>query len=92
MIFFFVVLVYFYIRRRSSSTNPTACDIQGQAVSNPMASRPLMVVAEAVGECTTCLAGVAEGEDVKMTAHYKHIFHANCIDTCLENHVTCPMC
>ncbi|ESW05332.1 hypothetical protein PHAVU_011G171300 [Phaseolus vulgaris] len=90
IIFFFIGLKYFYMRRSSSTNSPP-----GQAVSNPMVSRPLMVVAvvaEAAGECTICLEGVAEGEDVKMTAHCRHIFHANCIDTWLENHVTCPVC
>ncbi|ESW05341.1 hypothetical protein PHAVU_011G171700 [Phaseolus vulgaris] len=94
IIFFFVGLVYFYMRRRSSSTNPAAGNIQGQAVSNLVASRPLMVVvvvAEAAGECTICLEGVAEGEEVKMTVQCKHIFHAHCIDTWLQNHVTCPV-
>ncbi|ESW05330.1 hypothetical protein PHAVU_011G171100 [Phaseolus vulgaris] len=91
IVFFFVSFIYFYMRR--SSTNPaTVGNIQGQA---PVASRPLTVVAvvaEAAGECSICLEGVAEGEDVKMTAHCRHIFHANCIDTWLENHVTCPVC
>ncbi|ESW05326.1 hypothetical protein PHAVU_011G170700 [Phaseolus vulgaris] len=78
IIFFFVGLIYFYMRRRSSLTNPAAGNIQGQVVSNP-------VVADAAGECTIYLEGVAEGEDVKMTAHCRHIFHANCIETWLEN-------
>ncbi|ESW05342.1 hypothetical protein PHAVU_011G171800 [Phaseolus vulgaris] len=95
IIFFFVGLVYFYMQRRSSSTNPAADNIQGQAVSNLVASRPLMVVvvvAEVAGDCTICLEGVVEGEEVKMTVQCKHIFHANCIDTWLENHVTCSVC
>ncbi|ESW05329.1 hypothetical protein PHAVU_011G171000 [Phaseolus vulgaris] len=91
IVFFFVSFIYFYMRR--SSTHPaTADNIQGQAL---VASRPLIVVAvvaEAAGECSIYLEGVAEGEDVKMTAHCRHIFHANCIDTWLENHVTCPVC
>ncbi|ESW05327.1 hypothetical protein PHAVU_011G170800, partial [Phaseolus vulgaris] len=91
IIFFFVSLIYFYMRRRS--TNPaTAGNIQGQA---PVALRPLTVVAvvaEAAGECSICLEGVAEGEGVKMNAHCQHIFHTNYIDTWLENHGRCPVC
>ncbi|ESW05305.1 hypothetical protein PHAVU_011G168900 [Phaseolus vulgaris] len=92
ILFFFVVrLVFFYIQRRFSSTNFEAGDIHGQAVSNPVASRSLTVVAETAGECTICLEGVGEGEEVKMTTHCKHTFHANCFDSWLENHVTCPV-
>ncbi|ESW05324.1 hypothetical protein PHAVU_011G170500 [Phaseolus vulgaris] len=91
IVVFLVSFIYFYMRR--SSTNPAAVgNIQGQA---PVTSRRItvvVVVTEAAGESSICLEGVAEGEDVKMTAHCRHIFHANCIATWLENHVTCPVC
>ncbi|KAK8464289.1 LOW QUALITY PROTEIN: hypothetical protein PHAVU_011G169222 [Phaseolus vulgaris] len=96
ILFFFVFgLEFFYMQRRSSSTNSKADDIHWQGVSNPVALRSLTVVvmvADTAGECTICLEGVGEGEEVKMTAHCKHTFHANCIDNWLENHVTCPVC
>ncbi|KAK7388245.1 hypothetical protein VNO78_23056 [Psophocarpus tetragonolobus] len=44
------------------------------------------------GECTVCLSGFEEGEQVKKLPRCNHCFHAPCIDMWLYSHFDCPIC
>ncbi|CAN6694372.1 unnamed protein product [Malus baccata var. baccata] len=41
--------------------------------------------------CTICLEDYMDGESCRVFA-CKHMFHSNCIDHWLKNHLTCPVC
>lgn len=43
-------------------------------------------------ECSVCLSGFGDGEEVKQLSGCKHSFHATCIDLWLQNHNNCPIC
>ncbi|KEH29943.1 putative transcription factor C2H2 family [Medicago truncatula] len=43
-------------------------------------------------DCVICLEEFEVCEEVKMIPYCKHVFHAECIDTWLSAHVTCPIC
>lgn len=43
-------------------------------------------------ECAICLSEFEEREWVKGIPYCGHVFHAECIDTWLSSHVTCPLC
>lgn len=41
--------------------------------------------------CTICLDDFVDGESCRVFA-CNHVFHSNCIDPWLKNHLTCPIC
>jgi len=43
-------------------------------------------------ECSVCLSGFEEGEEVRKLPQCKHCFHAPCIDMWLYSHFDCPIC
>jgi len=43
-------------------------------------------------ECSVCLSGFEEGEEVRKLPECKHWFHAPCIDMWLYSHLDCPIC
>lgn len=43
-------------------------------------------------ECSVCLSGFSEGEDVRKLPKCKHLFHSECIDMWLYSHSNCPLC
>ncbi|XP_066319949.1 probable E3 ubiquitin-protein ligase ATL44 [Miscanthus floridulus] len=43
-------------------------------------------------ECAICLAGFAEGDQLRVLPRCAHGFHAACIDTWLAAHASCPSC
>ncbi|XP_014508280.1 RING-H2 finger protein ATL52 [Vigna radiata var. radiata] len=43
-------------------------------------------------ECSVCLSGFEEGEEVRKLPQCKHWFHAPCIDMWLYSHLDCPIC
>uniref|UniRef100_A0A803KPC2 RING-type E3 ubiquitin transferase n=1 Tax=Chenopodium quinoa TaxID=63459 RepID=A0A803KPC2_CHEQI len=44
------------------------------------------------GECAVCLGAFEEKEMVRLLPKCGHVFHADCVDTWLRMHVTCPVC
>nr|CAB3446978.1 unnamed protein product [Digitaria exilis] len=44
------------------------------------------------GDCTVCLGEFHDGELLRILPNCAHAFHAQCIDTWLRAHVTCPLC
>ncbi|KAF3454429.1 hypothetical protein FNV43_RR04876 [Rhamnella rubrinervis] len=43
-------------------------------------------------ECAVCLNEFEEDENLRLIPKCDHVFHPECIDAWLENHVTCPVC
>ena len=43
-------------------------------------------------ECSICRERFTENSIVRKINNCDHIFHINCIDTWLENNITCPIC
>ncbi|KAF8693526.1 hypothetical protein HU200_038928 [Digitaria exilis] len=43
-------------------------------------------------DCTVCLGEFHDGELLRILPNCAHAFHAQCIDTWLRAHVTCPLC
>ncbi|KAI3767712.1 hypothetical protein L2E82_18071 [Cichorium intybus] len=43
-------------------------------------------------ECAVCLNEFEDEETLRLIPKCDHVFHAECIDAWLENHVTCPVC
>ncbi|KQK06948.1 RING-H2 finger protein ATL39 [Brachypodium distachyon] len=43
-------------------------------------------------QCVICIGLVQAGEMVRRLPACKHLFHAECIDTWLRSHSTCPIC
>ncbi|KAL7607220.1 hypothetical protein Lser_V15G19323 [Lactuca serriola] len=43
-------------------------------------------------ECAVCLNEFEDEENLRLIPKCDHVFHAECIDAWLENHVTCPVC
>ncbi|KAI7983800.1 RING-H2 finger protein ATL57 [Camellia lanceoleosa] len=43
-------------------------------------------------DCAICLSEFEEREGVKLIPHCRHVFHAECLDTWLCSHVSCPLC
>nr|XP_043616913.1 E3 ubiquitin-protein ligase ATL6-like [Erigeron canadensis] len=43
-------------------------------------------------ECAVCLNEFDDEETIRLIPKCDHVFHAECIDAWLENHVTCPVC
>jgi len=44
------------------------------------------------GECVVCLGVFEENETLRMLPKCGHVFHAECVDTWLRSHATCPFC
>ncbi|KAJ7538448.1 hypothetical protein O6H91_11G048500 [Diphasiastrum complanatum] len=42
--------------------------------------------------CSICLADYKDEEVLRMMPECRHVFHANCIDSWLHLHASCPMC
>ncbi|KAK9068599.1 hypothetical protein SSX86_012714 [Deinandra increscens subsp. villosa] len=43
-------------------------------------------------ECAVCLNEFEDEETIRLIPKCDHVFHAECIDAWLQNHVTCPVC
>lgn len=43
-------------------------------------------------DCSVCLTGFTEGEEVRQLPGCRHSFHAPCIDMWLYSHSSCPLC
>ncbi|WOL18190.1 hypothetical protein Cni_G26983 [Canna indica] len=43
-------------------------------------------------ECAICIAEFADGDVVRVLPQCGHGFHAECVDTWLRSHSTCPSC
>ncbi|XP_062020643.1 E3 ubiquitin-protein ligase ATL41-like [Rosa rugosa] len=43
-------------------------------------------------ECAVCLSMLEDEEMARLLPNCKHSFHAQCIDTWLNSHTTCPIC
>lgn len=43
-------------------------------------------------DCAICLNDYTGGETCRVFPSCKHVFHLNCIDYWLRNHLTCPVC
>ncbi|KAL6844854.1 hypothetical protein ACP4OV_025513 [Aristida adscensionis] len=43
-------------------------------------------------ECAVCLSEFDDDETLRLLPKCSHVFHADCIDTWLASHVTCPVC
>ncbi|XP_074299822.1 E3 ubiquitin-protein ligase ATL31-like [Silene latifolia] len=43
-------------------------------------------------ECAVCLSEFEEDETLRFLPKCDHVFHAECIDTWLQGHTTCPVC
>lgn len=43
-------------------------------------------------ECAVCLNEFEDDETLRLIPKCDHVFHPECIDAWLENHVTCPVC
>nr|XP_018676083.1 PREDICTED: RING-H2 finger protein ATL64-like [Musa acuminata subsp. malaccensis] len=43
-------------------------------------------------ECSVCLAEFKQAERGRLLPRCNHRFHADCIDTWLQSHSTCPIC
>jgi E3 ubiquitin-protein ligase EL5 len=48
--------------------------------------------ADEVEECAVCLAALEDGEAARFLPRCGHGFHAECVDTWLASHTTCPLC
>ncbi|XP_056683533.1 RING-H2 finger protein ATL39-like [Spinacia oleracea] len=44
------------------------------------------------GECAVCLGTFEEKEILRLLPKCGHVFHADCVDTWLRMHATCPFC
>lgn len=49
-------------------------------------------VAAIDNECSVCLSGFSDGEDVRKLPKCKHLFHSECVDMWLYSHSNCPLC
>jgi E3 ubiquitin-protein ligase EL5 len=57
------------------------------------ADAPKGSAAEDVGvECAVCLSELQDGEAARFLPRCGHGFHAQCVDTWLASHTTCPLC
>lgn len=52
---------------------------------------PHICVREQVKECSICQENFQEGETV-MKLHCRHLYHAECVQSWLKEHNTCPLC
>ncbi|KAJ1687213.1 hypothetical protein LUZ63_018603 [Rhynchospora breviuscula] len=43
-------------------------------------------------ECAVCLSEFADDESLRLLPGCCHVFHPDCIDQWLGNHITCPVC
>lgn len=43
-------------------------------------------------ECVVCLSELVEGDKTRVLPMCNHLFHADCIDSWLRSHSTCPIC
>lgn len=43
-------------------------------------------------ECAICISEFVDDDILRLLPGCRHVFHTDCIDTWLENHVTCPVC
>ncbi|KAM0833533.1 hypothetical protein ACQ4PT_064207 [Festuca glaucescens] len=43
-------------------------------------------------ECAVCLSDLEDGEEARFLPRCGHGFHAQCVDTWLASHSTCPLC
>ncbi|RWW25006.1 hypothetical protein GW17_00010684 [Ensete ventricosum] len=61
-----------------------------------LASLPIFVFSldgdEKKLECSVCLAEFRQGERGRLLPRCNHRFHADCVDTWLQSHSTCPIC
>ncbi|KAJ4767655.1 hypothetical protein LUZ62_078030 [Rhynchospora pubera] len=43
-------------------------------------------------ECAICLSEFVDDDILRLLPGCRHVFHTDCIEAWLENHVTCPVC
>ncbi|CAA7024681.1 unnamed protein product [Microthlaspi erraticum] len=43
-------------------------------------------------QCIVCLSNLLDGDRARLLPTCNHWFHADCIDTWLQSHSTCPIC
>lgn len=43
-------------------------------------------------ECAICISEFIDDDILRLLPGCRHVFHTDCINTWLENHVTCPVC
>nr|CAB3450080.1 unnamed protein product [Digitaria exilis] len=72
--------------------------IRGARGVDPELLRSLPVTAYRAGskessvECAVCLGELEDGEEARFLPLCGHGFHAECVDTWLASHTTCPLC
>ncbi|KAK4783543.1 hypothetical protein SAY86_007917 [Trapa natans] len=94
------VIIYFFIfsvkcpsssrRDRGSFSEEPGCEAPVDPAEEAKAE--VTPRKEAEGECSVCLSGFREGEEVKQLSACNHYFHAACIDPWLRSHANCPVC
>ncbi|KAK8622732.1 hypothetical protein V6N13_117635 [Hibiscus sabdariffa] len=45
-----------------------------------------------LGECVICLEGFEDDEMCRVFPVCNHVFHSDCLDSWMRNHLTCPVC
>ncbi|KAG0471617.1 hypothetical protein HPP92_016163 [Vanilla planifolia] len=105
--FFFLGFFSIYIRQCGGEQIDTATTILGGRSRRPrgldpaiLETFPIMVYSEVkehkIGkgalECAICLNEFEDDDTIRLLTKCDHVFHQECIDAWLTNHVTCPVC
>lgn len=59
--------------------------------TNDSKNEPHICIRDQVRECSICQERFEEGETV-MKLHCRHMYHADCVQSWLKDHNTCPLC
>ncbi|XP_010528863.1 PREDICTED: E3 ubiquitin-protein ligase ATL31-like [Tarenaya hassleriana] len=105
LIGFAVIFVIWWQRSQATVSGPSLNVLQPRQKARGMDARavealPTFVYADVkslkVGkgalECAICLSEFEDRETLRLLPKCDHVFHTQCIDAWLGNHVTCPVC